>query len=329
MTSHLSKRDWIKTYMGRYSKNKEALFDVYLDVYQKWIRRRRSDFAYAPVKDLKRACHHYFKYKDLFIEDDSDSYRMGEACKWILKWNTDFEDWAKVSMVTPAETPPVFSRNKTYVLPLSRLRQIKGLDEMGELWRRSVIANGGEWTDYYDRKPYRLYTQGMSLQYVKREDRQRIVPDWYDYDFKNCHWSIFIQTFNIDDEYRLFLQQMLDDSDKFMKQVCDESGNDYSIMKSRRNSILYGSRSGTGSPTLNRLRDLHQRYLKTSGKDGTKLFYSLSRYESLMLDICTSIDTNWTLLMYDGWMTTERVDTKRLQQAIYSQLKIKIIITEK
>ena len=324
-----SKRDWIKTYMGRYSKNKEKLVDVYLEVYYKWIRRRRTDFAYAPVKDLKRACHHYFKYKELFIKDDSDSYRMGEACKWILKWNPDFEDWAKKRMVCQNETPSsgILSRTNTY--SVNRLRQIRGLDEMGELWRQSVIANGGEWTDTYDRKPYRLYTDGMSLQYVKREDRSRIVPDWLDYDFKNCHWSIFIQTFDIDKEYKDFVEQMLLDSDTFMQKVLDESENPYKLMKNRRNSILYGSKAGTGSPTLNRLRDLHQRYLKQSNKDGTKLFYSLSRYESMMLDVCRELDENWTLLMYDGWMTTQPIDTQHFQDEIEKRLGIKIIITEK
>lgn len=314
--------------MGRYSGNKEALFDVYLGVYQKWIRRRKSDFAYAPVKELKRACHHYFKYKDLFVEDDSDSYKMGEACKWILKWNTDFEDWAKESMLTN-ETPSHATCSKTNIYSISRFRQIKGLDEMGEMWRRSVLANEGVWTDYYDRKPFRLYTEGMSLQYVSKADRARIVPDWIDYDFKNCHWSIFIQTFDIDTEYKEFVEQMLLDSDAFMLKVMHESGNDYKIMKNRRNSILYGSRSGTGSPTLNRLRDLHQRYLKESNKDGAKLFYSLSRYEAMMLDICRKLDPNWKLLMYDGWMTTEPIDTHMYEKEICKQLNIQIILTEK
>ena len=328
MTSDLSKKDWIKKFMGRYSKNKEALLNVYLETYYKWIRRRKTDFAYAPVKELKKACHHYFKYKELFIKDDSDSYKMGEACKWILKWNPDFEEWAKKSMVSN-ETPQNWTTNKRNSYSLSRLRQITDLDEMGNLWRRSVLANGGEWTDYYDRKPHRLYTQGMSLQYVSKTDRKRLVPDWLDYDFKNCHWAIFIQTFNIDAEYREFLQQMLLDSDAFMRKVCEESGNDYKIMKSRRNSILYGSRSGTGSPTLNRLRDYHQRYLKAANKDSTNLFYSLSRYESKMLDICRQLDPNWTLLMYDGWMTTDKIDTQHFQTEIEKCLGIKIIITEK
>jgi len=322
-------KDWITKRMGRYSKGKEALVVCYLEVYRKWRRRRCEAFAYAPVKELKKACHHYFKYKDIFVLSDSDSYKMGESCKWILKWTPEFEDFARTQFLT--STPPdnyTTSRETEHnIKRLTRLLPQLGMN--GKDWASMVIQNDGVSTDYYSPRPYRLYTNSMSIQYVSRVDRKLLIPHWHDYDFKNCHWSIFIQTFNIDKEYRDFLELMLLDSDAFMQKVCEESGNDYGIMKSRRNSILYGSKSGTGSKTLNTLRDYHQRYLAESGKDASKLFYALSRYEALMLDICRELDPNWKLLMYDGWMTETHIDIAMFEEAIYERLKIKIIITNK
>ena len=326
--SNLSTKQWVKEYMGRYSANKERLVDVYLEVYHKWRRRRGVDFPYASVLALKKACHHYYKYKDLFVKEDSDSYKMGEACKWILKWNPDFQEWADKQFYKQT-APAKFTTMRTNKYNTRRLKKnLHLLSPTAQDFARAIIENDGQWTDYYNPKPSRLYTESMSIQYVKREDRALMV-DWHDYDFKNCHWAIFIQAFNLDPEYKEFVQQMLKDSDAFMTKVCIESGADYKKMKNRRNSILYGSKSGTGSPTLNRLRDLHQRYLAQSGKDASKLFYSLSRIEAKMLDVCKSLDPNWKLLMYDGWMTSSTIDTQFLQDEIKKYTNIEIIITKK
>ena len=312
----MTPEDWVRQKMGRYSRNKENLVVCYLNIYSKWRRRRCETFAYAPVIELKKACQHYYKYKDLFILSDSDSYKMGQSCKWILKWDPDFEAFAKTCFLT-SSPPASFTTMKETKHDVVRLQGLLPLlGENGKDWARRTINNGGIAADFYSPRP-------------SRRDRKLLIPDWQDYDFKNCHWSIFIQTFNLDPEYRTFLTLMLEDADAFMRQVMTESNNTYDVMKSRRNSILYGSKSGTGSKTMNRLRDLHQRYLKQSGKDASKLFYALSRYEALMLDVCRELDPDWKLLMYDGWMTQTHIDVSLFEKTIFDRLKIKIIITEK
>ena len=86
-------------------------------------------------------------------------------------------------------------------------------------------------------------------------------------------------------------------------------------MKQKRNAIIYGDKRGTGSKTLNNIRNLHQEWLFDEQKQPSVLFSDITYWETKALEQSVS-ECNVDLLMYDGFMTKEKIDIVDTQQRI-------------
>lgn len=306
--------------MGRYSHAKEKLFNVYYECFEKWMRRGiyRDELPFVPSKELQKASVRYFKYKHLFVEEDTNYY-INESCKLIKQWNSNFLECA------------MYLFNNGYQiqqsLPCIRRHEWK-LDDCVSLsysytlrhkhfydWIKSKVERQESMVDHYVRRPHRLYTRGMSMQYVPSEMRNHFMPNHNDYDFQNCHWSIFSQKNKLSDEYAKAIKPMIDEPIDFMKYISKEAGADVKTMKQKRNAIIYGDKRGTGSKTLNNIRNLHQEWLFDEQKQPSVLFSDITYWETKALEQSVS-ECNVDLLMYDGFMTKEKIDIQQTQQRI-------------
>ena len=319
--------------LGRKSHAKEKLFNVYYECFEKWMRRGiyRDEPPFVPSKELAKANVRYFKYKHLFVAADTP-YFINEKCKQITQWNPHFIECAMHLFNTGyqcAQALPCIRRHEWKLdnnVSLSYSYTVRHKHFFD--WVKGKIDRGETFNDHYVRRPHRLYTRGMSMQYIPSDMRNHFMPNHNDYDFQNCHWSIFAQTQHVDKQYKECLQPMIDEPVSFMKYIAKESGRDVKYMKTKRNAIIYGDKRGTGSKTLNNIRNKHQAWLIENHKEATELFSDITSWETKALEESIT-ECNPDLLMYDGWMTKESINIQAVQQRIKDNIGIDLTIIQK
>ena len=348
---NMNKKDFIKR-MGRYSKNKSNLFDVYyMACVRNLFTERWRKHPFIHFKILKKACQQYYKYKHHFIKRDggyvcgaewnTNAANLEPHCKEIIEWNPEFREVVIELYLSNYHTlyrglvtkQPIISKEqfiltdnlralKSHVVNNERYKHI-------DIWVDKLLRTGGEYRDDYYARPDRLYTKGMSMQYISKNFRDMLTTDMYDYDIQNCHWTLFAQQPDIPSDYKQLLNEMVYDNDWFMLKIGNEGKQSTAVMKQRRNAVLYGDRSGTGSTILNKIRDRHQHYLKARGLSGSVLSRKLMATEAKVIRTAIDMDSRWSLIMHDGWMSRNKMDLKQVEEQIMYKHNIQVKLKKK
>jgi len=202
----------------------------------------------------------------------------------------------------------------------------------------------------YERKSGRLFaTGGYSLQRMQTWLREKALTGWYNYDFKSCHVAIL----NTLGDFPTFLYYY-ENTDVVRKELAIEFGVGEKEIKLSLLSLIYGAKANSfgalnsylGNNTKNFLvhpfvegfisdcKKAQPILLQEADKMGIKgktkssvCASVLMTYEGRMLDIATK-DVLESVLMFDGWMTTEKCDVKSAEKRIVDSTGIPIQITE-
>ena len=328
----MMKADFIKS-MGRWSQAKENLFDVYYNCFEKWMRRGiyRNELPFVPSIELRNASVRYFKHKHLFVLQDTN-YTIGERCKLIKEWNPKFLECAMHLFNSGYQIPQHMQAVRVHKWKLDDCVSLSYSYTLSQKyfydWVKGKIERDEPFIDSYVRKPNRLYTKGMSMQYIPSDMRNHFMPNHNDYDFQNCHWSIFYQTQEIGDEYKKVLKPMIEEPIDFMAHLHKHSGQPMKVLKQKRNAILYGDKRGTGCKELNNIKRYHTEWLSDKQKHASSLFSDITYWETKALEESVS-ECNVDLLMYDGFMTKDTIDICAIEKKIKDKIGINMKLVQK
>lgn len=192
-------------------------------------------------------------------------------------------------------------------------------------------------------------TGEYTLQRTPTTIKRAAMTGWYDYDFQNCHVAV-LSSMGDFPAFRYYY----DNTEEVRCMLSTDCGVDTKTIKICLLSILYGAKAnpyGTLHKKMKAAMDLFLQHpfvkdfiadckkaqpillqkaeeMGLKGKSKASICSKvLMTYESQMLDIATSDVLN-CVLMFDGYLSTERCNVGELEKRIYEKMNIDIKVTE-
>ena len=153
---------------------------------------------------------------------------------------------------------------------------IKAVGQLLHLANTDVAGQGYIFHRYAEARSGRLYAKGVSLQNTPKVIREAALHGLYDYDFENCHYSIFSQLAGQYDLETPGITHYLNNKKAVREQLSQEVGITSGQAKFCLLANMYGARESAW----------HENAIPNEiGVDATKVLYSNPLFQTIVSDL--------------------------------------------